>query len=142
MQDLFDLLRELALPPADYAVFGSGPLAIRNIISAPNDLDVICRGAAWEKVLAIGAWDYDEQYGDSLIILHGGKLSFGTRWAIGDFDTDELIDNSELIDELPFVQLENVVKYKLVRASPRDLQHLEALEESEFSICAMPGASQ
>ena len=41
------------------------------------------------------------------------------------FDHDDLIDTAELIDGLPFVRLEHVIDYKQVRASPKDLLHLE-----------------
>ena len=42
--ELFDLLRSLELPVGDYAIFGSGPLIVRGIIEATNDLDIICPG--------------------------------------------------------------------------------------------------
>ena len=53
--ELFDSLRSLGLPGGEYVVFGSGPLIVRGIIDAANDLDVVCRGAAWER-----ACDVDE----------------------------------------------------------------------------------
>ena len=56
-----------------------------------------------------------------------GALTFGTRWGIGDFDVGELIATAEIIEDLPFVQLEHVVAYKKIRASERDLVHLKAL---------------
>ena len=54
-----------------------------------------------------------------------GRVTFGTSWGIGEFDVDELINTSELIDGLPFVRLEHVIEYKQVRSSPKDLVHLE-----------------
>ena len=54
MRTLFDRFREIEFPTEDYAIFGSGPLAIRNIISAPNDLDVLCRGTARDRARQIG----------------------------------------------------------------------------------------
>ena len=51
---LFDRLRDLALPSGDYAVFGSGPLAIRGIIEACGDLDVLCKPNVWDIVLELG----------------------------------------------------------------------------------------
>ena len=52
---LFGLLRGLGLPAGDYAVFGSGPLLVRGIIARAGDLDVICRGAAWEAAQRLKA---------------------------------------------------------------------------------------
>jgi hypothetical protein len=61
--------------------------------------------------------------------MYGGAISFGTCWGIGTFDIDELINTSEMIDELPFVRLEYVVRYKTIRASATDMNHLQALAE-------------
>ena len=33
----------------DYAVFGSGPLAVRGLVREARDLDVVAPGAAWEE---------------------------------------------------------------------------------------------
>jgi hypothetical protein len=55
-----------------------------------------------------------------------GRLTFGTEWGLGDFDVDELIDDAEMIDGLPFVQLKHVVSYKMKRASSKDIRHIEA----------------
>ena len=55
---LFDSVKSLNLPVSDFAIFGSGPLIVRGIIPASNDLDIICRGQAWERVKAIGVLEY------------------------------------------------------------------------------------
>jgi hypothetical protein len=52
--EVFDKLRSLELDPGEYAVFGSGTLAIRGLIDDPADLDVLCRGSAWVKVSSLG----------------------------------------------------------------------------------------
>ena len=110
-QNLFDLLRSLGLPMGDYAIFGSGPLIMRGIIEATNDLDVISRGRAWERALRVGE-----------------QVSL-PNWAYGDFNIDRLIDTAEVIDGLPFVRLEHVVHYKKIAARPKDVIHLELLAE-------------
>ena len=97
--DLFERLRALRLPIGEFAVFGSGPLVVRGVIEASNDLD-------------------------------DGRLTFGTRWAIGDVDPDELIDTAEIIDGLPFARLEHVIAYKRLSGRPKDLDHLAALARS------------
>ena len=122
---LFQYVRDLPLPSGDYAIFGSGPMIIRGWISGANDLDIVCRGEAWDVACATGNVSYDERYDMSLASHCNGRITFGTRWTIGSFDIDELIDNAEKIDGLPFVQLEHVIAYKEIRASAKDLLHLE-----------------
>jgi hypothetical protein len=108
---LFDSVKSLNLPVGDFAIFGSGPLIVRGIIPASNDLDIICRGQAWERVKAIGELEYLSKYDVTVVTMCGGRLTFGTKWAIGEFDIDELIDGAEEIDGLPFVRLEHVTNF-------------------------------
>ena len=130
IDELFAYLRTLELPVSDYAVFGSGPLIIRGFIQGTNDLDVVCRGDAWRKACATGRVSYDERYDVSLASHHDGRITFGTTWGIGEFDTDELIDTAELIDGLPFVQLRHVIAYKTIRSSAKDQLHLAQYREA------------
>lgn len=128
MNSLFDRVRRLNLPTGDYAIFGSGPLIVRGIISGSNDLDVICRGRAWQWVKNIGEREYLSKYDVTIVTMCDGRLTFGSEWGIGEFDTNDLIDSAEIIDELPFVCLEHVVSYKKIRKRTKDLKHLEALK--------------
>ncbi len=125
---MFDRVKNLNLPNGDFAIFGSGPLIIRGLITASNDLDIVCRGNAWNEVKAIGRQDYLSKYDVTVVTLCDGRLSFGKEWGIGKFDIDELIDSAEEIEGLPFVRLEHVARYKKISKRPKDLKHLEALE--------------
>lgn len=131
---LLQELKRLNLVPGDYAVFGSGPLIVRGIIAATNDLDVICRGRAWEQVKTLGEGRYDRQYDVEMVELLDGQLTFGTKWGIGDFDVNELIEEAELIEGVPFVRLEHVIAYKRQRSSDKDMQHLHKLEQARRQI--------
>ncbi len=126
---IFDILRKLNLPLGDHAIFGSGPLAIRGIISSVGDLDVICRRDTWDLVKTLGKVEYLSEYDVHVVTMDNGALTFGTRWGIGDFDVDQLIDTAEVIQGLPFVRLEHVMRYKQIRGSDKDLMHLQALRE-------------
>ncbi len=124
---LLDRLRELGLPAGDYAIFGSGPLAVRGIVEAPGDLDVLCRGRAWDQVCDLAPLRTVEPWGVELVELDAGRLSFGKRWAIGSFDEDELIETAEILAGLPFVRLWHVIEYKTLSGRAKDQRHLEAL---------------
>lgn len=127
---LFDQLRQLQLPPNGYAIFGSGPLAIRGIIPACNDLDILCKQDVWDIVSREGVTEFLPEYDVTVASFFDGAITFGTEWGIGEFNVVELIDTAEMIDSLPFVRLEYVVRYKTIRSSTKDLQHLSALKTS------------
>lgn len=124
---LFEQLRAMELPPGSYAVFGSGPSAIRGLIAEVGDLDVIVREDAWEKVMHQGDVT---MHGDHPTVDLGNGLTFGRSWAYGDFDIEGLIDAAEITDGLPFVRLESVAEYKRIAARPKDLYHLALMRKA------------
>ena len=129
-RNLFDLLRSLELPMGEYAIFGSGPLIVRGIIEGTNDLDVISRGRAWDRALGAGEL-VSLPDGAKIVSCFDGAVTIGVNWAYGDFDINELIDTADVIDRLPFVRLEHVVRYKEIAARPKDLVHLQLLAEHQ-----------
>ena len=134
MDPLFLHVKRLNLPIGDYAIFGSGPLIVRGVIAASNDLDIICRGAAWEQAKSIGTIEFLEEYNVTIATICAGRISFGTQWGIGAFDIDDLIDEADQINGLPFVRLRHVISYKQIRDTPKDKSHLKALMGGEYEI--------
>ncbi len=130
MNQLLSELKNLRLATGDYAVFGSGPLLVRGIIPESNDLDVICRGDAWDQVRQMGTLTHNKTYNVDIVSMHGEQLTFGTAWGIGEFNIDQLIDEAELIDGIPFVRLEHVVAYKRERGSDKDRWHIQAMQQT------------
>lgn len=53
-QPLFRSLASLDLPADDFIIAGSGPMLAHGIRSTLGDLDVVARGAAWDKALTLG----------------------------------------------------------------------------------------
>jgi hypothetical protein len=111
-------------------VFGSGPLIVRGIIEATNNLDVISRGAAWEKACELGELVTLAEHNVDIVSFLDGAITIGTSWAYGDVDIDGLIDTADIIDGLPFARLEHVVKYKEIAGRTKDLEHLRLLKAS------------
>ena len=128
--ELFDCLRSLGLPDGEYAVFGSGPLIVRGVIEATNDLDVVSRGAAWERACELGELVTLVEYDVDVVSFLDGAITIGRSWAYGDVDIDEVIDTAEVIDGLPFVRLEHVAAYKKIAGRPKDLEHLGLMESA------------
>ncbi|MGI9585749.1 MAG: hypothetical protein ACR2N7_09195 [Acidimicrobiia bacterium] len=127
---LFATLRALELPAGDFAVFGSGPLIVRGIVVATNDLDIVCRGPAWDKACDLGEVVTLVHHDVDVVSTLDGDITVGTSWAYGDVDIDELIDSAEVINGLPFARLEHVVAYKTIANRPKDREHLRLLADS------------
>ena len=124
-------LVEASLPAGDWALFGSGPLLLRGWIDAVGDLDVVSRGAAWERAKRLG--DPSTLADGNQIVAIGEGVTVGTTWLYGDFSIDELIDTAEMIDGIPCVRLEHVVAYKQLSDRPKDREHLAIIEANTRS---------
>ncbi|UTW56209.1 hypothetical protein [Kordiimonas sp. SCSIO 12610] len=132
MRKYFDIVKGYGLPDDDFAIFGSGPLIVRGLIEGSNDLDIICRGSAWDRVQKIGTTEFLPDYNVTIVSTCNGDITFGTEWGIGNPDIDTLIDSAEMIEGLPFVHLSHVIEYKLIRSSNKDKHHMELLEKSGY----------
>ncbi len=136
MTDLFDHLRALRLPRGEYAVFGSGPLAVRGILDDPSDLDVLVSLSLWRVLERQHPTHHLQEFDVDLVeievqTLRGPRtMTFGTEWKIGEVDPAALIADAEILEGLPFVRLEHVVAYKRALDRPKDREHLRLLEES------------
>ena len=129
MNELLTRVADLELPVQDFAIFGSGPLLVRGVIDSANDIDIICRDAAWEKALSIGELVHLDDYDIDIVSIDDGAITFGRSWGIGSFNVAQLIDSAEIIEGLPFVLLKFVVEYKQIAGRQKDLQHLKLLDD-------------
>lgn len=129
---ILEVVRRLNLPATDYAIFGSGPLLARGIIDDVNDIDIICRGDAWQQAQELGELVYLDKYDVHVVSIDNQRITIGTSWGIGKFDIDELIDTSDEINGLPYVRLRFVVDYKTIGGRPKDIRHLDCLRASGY----------
>jgi hypothetical protein len=116
--DLFAALASLdaaGLPRADYAVFGSGPLAARGLRQA-GDVDIIVRPALWA---ALAASFPVTVKGDGRVIALGA-VEVWDSWAPDVGPISELITTADVIRGYRFVRLERVLAWKLAAGRPKD----------------------
>ena len=122
-------LISLELSSEDYAVMGGGCLLAHGIIDAINDIDIIARGEAWKKAESLGEITTPQSGKGRVIRLFDDKIEVFDSWAPGNWNIAELIDTAELIDGVRYVTLENVLKWKEIRRSERDLMHVELIKK-------------
>jgi hypothetical protein len=127
--DLFDQLRKLKLPIGEYAVFGSGPLGIRNIRYC-GDLDLIVKEPLFNKLKTMPGWEYEIFRRDDrqVELIRYGKIEIFKKWEPGNWNIPKLINEADIIDNLPFVKLEEVRKYKKISGREKDLRDMELID--------------
>jgi len=122
----WEAVRALGLPENDYAIFGSGPLAVRGLIELKNDVDIVARGPAWTKAVGLGPVTV-ARHGDPLVRLHGGRIEVFAGWM--EMDIGGIIDRAELIEGLPFARLEDILTFKRALGRAKDLEHIRLIED-------------
>lgn len=130
---LFESLKELSLPAEDFAIFGSGPMWVRDIRTS-SDLDIIARGRAWEWVQKHGVKTIKE--GSLLECWHfsGQSIEVYNGWYPGEWDIDELIDTADVVDGIRFVALTSVIEWKKRMGREKDKNDLKLIEQYQSNI--------
>lgn len=121
--DIQRRLAELGLPEGDYALHSSAALVLRGILDEAGDLDIVARGAAWRRALAMlddgavldsGRQDLRVSVAEDVEIYDG--------W-MGD-DADAVIGRSELVAGVRCASLADIVAMKERLGRPKDVAHL------------------
>jgi hypothetical protein len=125
---MFIKLGKLNLPSHDFAVFGSAPMWAHGLKHLGADIDLISRGAAWQKALTLGKTEI-AAFGDPVVRLFDGEIEIFDKWSPGEWNTDELIDGAEEINGIRFVGLEHVKRWKQMYGREKDQHHIKLIDE-------------
>lgn len=116
-----DELKKLNLPKDKFAVFGSGPMAIRGIRET-NDVDIVVKQDLWKEIVK-----KHPMIKENLVQI--GNISIYKDWLPWFDDTDFLIDQADIISGLRFVKLEYVLKWKRMIDREKDRKDIKLIEE-------------
>ncbi len=116
-------LSELDLPPGHWVVHASAVLVLHGLIPDAGDVDVVARGPAWERALALGTPQRGKE--DLCVSLPDAGVEVWSGW-LGE-DVDALIDRAEPVRGVPCVTLEDVLRFKERAGRPKDAPHAELL---------------
>lgn len=127
MEDFLKKLKDLNLPKGKFAIFGSGPIGIRGLREI-GDLDVIVTEDIFNDFIKRPDFKLDKKKSGNEY-LEKDSIEFYKNWHPGDWDINKLIQEAEIIDDLPFVRLEEVLKWKKLKGRDKDIKDIELIEE-------------
>jgi len=127
---LLNQLKNFNLPKGGYAIFGSGPLGIRNIRDT-HDLDIIIDEKLFDKYKDMSDWEFKsfKRDGRYIEMIENNGIEFYKKWGPGDWNTSRLIDEAEFIDGFPFVKLKIVKEWKQISGRGKDLKDIQLIEK-------------
>lgn len=112
-------LRDLDLPFKEYAIFGSGPLAVRGI-RANRDIDIVVSSQLWDSFSR-------DDIGTNKIKM--GHIEICKDWKPYFSDNSILINNSELIGDFRYVKLPYVLEWKEKSKNKKDKEDVLLIKE-------------
>lgn len=115
-------LAKLNLPRDEYAIYGSGPLGIRDIRDS-RDLDVVVTDSLYKKLKL----ELLEEEPGKLSAGEGVDIFSGELSKIKNFN--EVIKRSEEIKGLKFVLLADIIEWKQARGREKDLRDIKLIEK-------------
>jgi len=124
-------IKELKLPKGKFSLFGSAPIAVRKLRDS-RDIDIIVTDDVFEKYKQDPNWKYNKFERDDRTVemLEQDNIELYKDWGPGEWDIEKLIRESEIIDDLPFVRLEEVVKWKKISGRGKDKKDIELIENN------------
>ena len=114
-------LKKLNLPQDKFAVFGSGPLAIRKIRES-EDVDIIVKPELWEKLIKKYPLEKEN-------LIKIGKIEVYKDWLNLSDRIDEMIDNAEIIEGFPYVRLKYLLDWKRWMGREKDIKDIKLIED-------------
>ena len=121
---LLNEFKKLNLPDGEYAIYGSGPLAIRGIREA-RDLDVIVTDSLYQELKE----KYPKDSKKERIKIEKIEIYPCWAWEPQIKGLEGAIKRAELIEGLRFVQLNDLVNYKKKMGRPKDLNDIKLIRE-------------
>jgi len=116
----------LQLPIGSYAIFGSGPLAVRNLRDN-TDIDLIVTKQLWRQ-LSTTHEIATRSVGDRIVeIIEIGNIELFHDWLPYVANVEPLIASAELINGFPYVRLEHVLAWKRMMGRPKDIVDMQKI---------------
>lgn len=123
MLDISKRIKELNLPLGKYVVVGGAMEAMG--IRKANDIDVVVTKDLFDELIRKG-WKVHE---NRMLKSEGVDVFPDYSWRDKYVaNTEELIENANVIDGVPYVQLEELLKWKKAAARSKDLKDVELIE--------------
>ncbi len=122
-------VKKMDLPLGEYAILGSGPLAVRGIRET-KDIDLIVTLAIYTQYKEQEKWD-ELPYRDTLFLKNGPVELWERIGFLEDkrINIQGFIDRAEMIMGLPFVNLYDFIYWKKIADREKDKRDVILAEE-------------
>jgi hypothetical protein len=127
--DIFAEVKHVSLPLGQYVVFGSGPLMAHGIRDSA-DVDLFVTPTLYQTLKADGWEEKELNNPPGGVCLFRGIYEADDTWHYGVYDPtpEQVISVAEVIHEVPFAPLTEVLRWKRAFGRPKDVADVELIE--------------
>jgi hypothetical protein len=118
---------KLDLPLGQYVVIGSGIMAQLGLREA-NDVDIAVTPDLYAKLRASGEWEEEERYGKIFLKKDAVEINPRLDWECYSTTAEQAIASATVIDGVPFMNLNELVKFKCGLGRAKDLADIVMIE--------------
>ncbi len=120
-------IKKLNFPIDKYVVVGSGILEVLGIRTA-LDIDIVVTSDLHVKLRETGEWKEEERYGYIFLKKDVFEIIPKLDWEDYKTTTEEAIESAFFIEDVPFMNLEELVKFKTALGREKDFKDIELIK--------------
>ncbi len=128
--DIFTRVKTLNLPFGQYVVVGSGTLEALGIRPA-HDLDIAVTRELFGNLREDGSWMEEKRYEKTFLVKPGIDIIPQLSWDAYPTTTAEAIASALVIAGIPFMNLEELKRFKKALGREKDMADIILIEEYE-----------
>jgi hypothetical protein len=125
--DIFKKLEDLNFPFGHYVVAGSGIMAVLGLREA-RDIDVAVDEVLLEKLKKDASYKREIRYGKLFLIKDDVEIITQLDWEDYPTKVSEAIRTAEIIKGYPFLNLEEIIKFKKALGRGKDKSDIKLIE--------------
>ena len=127
-KDIFQRIAELNLPLGQYVVIGGGILEVLGIRDT-KDLDIVVTQELFEKLRQSKNYNEEMRWGKVFLIGDGIEIGVRLEWEHYHCTTEEAIKTATVIRGIPFLNLEETIKFKKAMGREKDFKDIVLIED-------------
>jgi hypothetical protein len=126
--NIINKLKELNLPNGEYVVTGAGIMEALGIRDS-NDIDIAVTKDLFDELQSTGEWQEVEMYGKIFLKKEGVDVIPTLNWDKYPTTTEEAIASAVIIEGFPFMNLDELCKFKTALGREKDLRDIELIRK-------------
>lgn len=128
--DVISRVKALNLPIGKYIVFGSSVMEVHGIRKA-KDIDLIVDGDVYKELKRRGwkrYWFFKRVLICKALKRDGIEAFSHIKWKTYQVENEDLFKNAEIVDGVPFMKLEEYLRYKRCLPREKDKRDVKLIE--------------